>query len=86
LLLQRISQVSADRAGMVLLDPRQGYTIRGLADDDQETSAEQDIHPKVLHLKLSASILEAIVISQDGPNAARLTSPSGSDPVCVDAH
>lgn len=66
---------------MVLLDPRQGYIIRGTAADEQGATSEQDSHPKVLHLKLSASVLEAIIASQGGQNAIRLTSPSGSDPV-----
>jgi hypothetical protein len=66
---------------MVLLDPAQAYTLQGSAAHDELVEKEDKDQPKILHLRLSASVLEAIIASQDGPNSVRLTLPNGRDPV-----
>jgi hypothetical protein len=76
---------------MALLDPRRGYILNsgneGHGDGEgQGATATSEKPPRVLHIKLSPSVLEEIVSCQKANGNVELKSLGGSEPVsrCYD--
>lgn len=72
---------------MTLLDSEQAYVLVGGIENESKDKAEQDNGngdpPKVLHLKLSVSVLDAILRGQSGDTSVRITSLENADAVSV---
>jgi hypothetical protein len=67
---------------MSLLDTKRAYTLLGQEEGVAETKEQsKDTPPKVIHLKLSTSVLEELLASQRNGSSTQLKLPQGSDPV-----